>query len=149
MIILKRRSRGVSIIALLNIIIAIQMFFIATLIAIEPKPTVGSQESSILPSVMMFALTVLGIAYFLLAYSFFRGRRMAWRIMTILVFLGIPINIVSVLGGNIEGAVGLIIGPAILYYLFRPHVKTYFGITSERVAVVENFRVNVGEKEIE
>jgi hypothetical protein len=37
------------------------------------------------------------------------------------------LNAISIATGNIGGIVSIIISEIILYYLYRPHVKVYFG----------------------
>jgi hypothetical protein len=37
------------------------------------------------------------------------------------------LNAISIATGNVGGIVSIIISGIILYYLYRPHVKAYFG----------------------
>jgi hypothetical protein len=39
----------------------------------------------------------------------------------------IVLNAISIATGNVGGIVSIIISGIILYYLYRPHVKAYFG----------------------
>jgi hypothetical protein len=39
----------------------------------------------------------------------------------------IALNAISIATGNIGGIISIIISGIILYYLYRPHVKAYFG----------------------
>lgn len=43
------------------------------------------------------------------------------------VFIGIVLGAVSIVTGNIAAIFNLIINVIVLYYLFRPHVKVFFG----------------------
>lgn len=72
-------------------------------------------------------LVVLGIAYLVMAYGLWRGKRWAWTITMILSFIGIVLGAVSIVTGNIAAIFNLIINAIVLYYLFRPHVKVFFG----------------------
>jgi len=71
-------------------------------------------------------LVVLGIAYLVMAYGLWRGKRWAWTITMILSFIGIVLGAVSIVTGNIAAIFNLIINAIVLYYLYRPHVKVFF-----------------------
>lgn len=72
-------------------------------------------------------LAALGIAYFVMAYGLWRGKRWAWTITMILSFIGIALDAVSFVTGNIAAIFNLIINAIVLYYLYRPNVKVFFG----------------------
>ena len=63
----------------------------------------------------------LGLVGFVMAWGLLKGKTWAWTITLILTVIGLIISIPSF---NI---IGLIINGIILYYLFRPHVKSFFG----------------------
>jgi uncharacterized protein YqgC (DUF456 family) len=83
-----------------------------------------------------------------MSYGLFKGKGWAWTITIILTIIGIAIQIVSTSVGSVfiaslnnannvsSGIIGSIIGIAIniavLYYLYRPHVKAYFGKAQRR-----------------
>ena len=79
-----------------------------------------------------------------MAYGLWRGKGWAWTISIIVLFIGIAINIVSlsipsvtgvfsdtgsVLTRVVSGIVSIGITAFVVYYLYRPHVKAYFGKT--------------------
>jgi cytochrome bd-type quinol oxidase subunit 2 len=93
-------------------------------------------------------LLVIGIGYLAMSYGLLKGRGWAWTITIILMFIGIAIQIISttsgtvlnasllsnsssnantVVSGIIGGIIGIAINVAIVYYLYRPNVKAYFG----------------------
>jgi hypothetical protein len=53
--------------------------------------------------------------------------RWAWTVTVILSIISIALNAISIATGNIGGIVSVIISGIILYCLYRPHVKAYFG----------------------
>lgn len=56
------------------------------------------------------------------------GMLKGWKIMW---WLGVIFNVISIIGGIITfpvGLVGLVISVIIIYYLFRPGVKSFFGV---------------------
>jgi hypothetical protein len=72
-------------------------------------------------------LVALAIVSFIVAYGLLKGRGWAWTITVILSIISIVLNAISIAAGNIGGIVSIIISGIILYYLYRPHVKAYFG----------------------
>ncbi|MDQ4056321.1 MAG: hypothetical protein M3156_02770 [Thermoproteota archaeon] len=86
-------------------------------------------------------ILAVGIGYLVVSYGLLKGKRWSWTITVVLLFIGIVINVVSIIFGsfainmdtssflttNSGSIVGIIISVIILYYLYRPHVKSYFG----------------------
>lgn len=63
-----------------------------------------------------------GLFGFAVGYGMFKGWRIMW-------YLGVIFNVLSVILGLISLTfVSLIVSLIILYYLFRPKVKTFFNI---------------------
>lgn len=81
----------------------------------------------------VFALG-LGIAFILAAYGAFAGKVWAWLFNVILAWIIIATNAGSIALGHQDPASELIgstifitIAAVILHYLYRPHLKTFFG----------------------
>jgi hypothetical protein len=109
------------------------------------SPNIGAQFIGIISAAVGGVLLVIGIGYLVMSYGLLKGKGWAWTITIILIIIGIAIQIVSTSVGSVftassslhntnnatSGIVGSIIGIAIniviLYYLYRPHVKAYFG----------------------
>jgi hypothetical protein len=72
-------------------------------------------------------LLALAIVSFVVAYGLLKGRGWAWTITVILSIISIVLNAISIAAGNIASIISIIISGIILYYLYRPHVKAYFG----------------------
>jgi hypothetical protein len=72
-------------------------------------------------------LIAIGIVSFIVAYGLLRGMGWAWTVTVILSIASIVLNAISIATGNLGGIVSIIISGIILYYLYRPHVKAYFG----------------------
>jgi len=62
-----------------------------------------------------------------MAYGLWNGKRWAWTITLILSGIGIILGIASIAVGNIGGVFHIIINGVIIYYLYRPNVKAFFG----------------------
>jgi hypothetical protein len=73
-------------------------------------------------------LVALAIVSFVVAYGLLKGRRWAWTITIILSIISIVWNAITIAtAANFGGIVSIIISGIIIYYLYRPHVKAYFG----------------------
>jgi hypothetical protein len=73
-------------------------------------------------------LIVIAIVSFIVAYGLLKGMGWAWTVALILSIISIVWNAVTlVTAGNLGGIISIIISGIILYYLYRPHVKAYFG----------------------
>lgn len=72
-------------------------------------------------------LIVLGIASFVVAWGLLKGKAWAWTVTIIITIISLVFNALSIVSGNIGAIVGIIIDGVIIYYLYRPNVKSYFG----------------------
>lgn len=108
--------------------------------------SVGAKIFGIIAAGVGGILLAVGIGYLVMSYGLLKGKGWAWTITIILVIIGIATQIVSTSVGSVftasslpnnstsnvtSGIIGAIIDIAIniviLYYLYRPHVKAYFG----------------------
>jgi hypothetical protein len=72
-------------------------------------------------------LLAMAIVSFVVAYGLLKGLGWAWTVTVILSIISIVSNAISIATGNIAAIISIIISGIILYYLYRPHVKAYFG----------------------
>ena len=74
-------------------------------------------------------ILAVGIGYLAVSYGLLNGRGWAWTVTVILSIIGIVIQIISALSTSDIAftTLGIGINAIILYYLYRPHVKAYFG----------------------
>jgi len=70
---------------------------------------------------------VLGIVWFVLAWGLLTGKGWAWIITLILAIISVIFSIVGIASGGAPSIISLIINGVILYYMYRPNVKSYFG----------------------
>jgi hypothetical protein len=71
-------------------------------------------------------LIAIAIVSFIVAYGLLKGRRWAWTVTIILSIISIVWNAITIVG-NPFGIVSIIVSGIIIYYLYRPHVKAFFG----------------------
>jgi hypothetical protein len=113
----------------------------------SPFSHASAQLLGIIAAAIGSVLLAVGIGYLVMFYGLLKGKGWAWTITIVLLIIGIAIHIASSAFGSVftasttslhnnngsSGIVGAIIGIAIdiaiLYYLYRPHVKAYFGKT--------------------
>jgi hypothetical protein len=69
----------------------------------------------------------LGIVFLVMAYGLWNGKPWAWTITLILSVIGIILAIISISFGNIGSILSIILHGVVIYYLYRPNVKVYFG----------------------
>ena len=73
-------------------------------------------------------LVAIAIVSFVVAYGLLKGKGWAWTLAIILSIISIVWNAITLAtAANFGGIISIIISGIILYYLFRPHVKEYFG----------------------
>jgi len=130
----KHRPLGVTIIAILIVIAGILTLLVG-IGSVAIGPIIGISLVFIASGVISLAI---GIAYLAMGYGLWKGKGWAWTISTIVLIIGIIVDIISLprtiatgysnTGSSLSGVVVSIgICAFILYYLYRPHVKAYFG----------------------
>ena len=73
------------------------------------------------------ALIIFGLAYFGVAYGLWKGLKWAWIITLIVTVIAFISGLGSIIVGNVGAVIPVIINGIIIYYLFQPNVKAYFG----------------------
>lgn len=115
-----QRSRpfGVTLIAILAVLGGIGSF-LSGLAVIAIIPLLGIILGGI--------LIVIGLAYFGVAYGLWKGFSWAWIITLIVSVIGIIVGLGSLAVGNMGAIFHVIVNAIVIYYLYRPNVKAYFG----------------------
>jgi hypothetical protein len=72
-------------------------------------------------------IIIVGLLAVLLGWGMWAGKEWAWLLAVILYALGALSSLGSLATGNFSSIVGLVIYALLLWYLWRPHVKAYFG----------------------
>jgi uncharacterized membrane protein (DUF2068 family) len=84
-------------------------------------------ELSILLVGLGAVLVAIGIGYFVVSYGLLKGKGWAWSITLILSYIGIALGIASIIAGNFFSIINMIINIVIIWYLYRPQIKAFFG----------------------
>lgn len=80
-------------------------------------------------------LIALAIVNFIVAWGLLKGKGWAWTILLIVTIISLVIGIIFVVLNGVAGdissiigqIVGMVINGVILWYLYRPNVKSFFG----------------------
>jgi hypothetical protein len=118
----RRRPLGVTIVAILMAINGISLIVSgATAAGLIAVPFVGA---------VGFVLIAIGIAFLGVAWGLITGKGWAWIVTVILSIIAIISSIISIASGHFGAVIHLILSGVILYYMYRPDVKSYFGRTT-------------------
>jgi uncharacterized membrane protein len=141
---------------ILLLISGISLIALGSLISVTPSGTTTTttnanshpiaQVFGIISAAIGSALLVIGIGYIVMFYGLLKGKRWAWTITIILLIIGIAIQIISTTAGSVfnasisssssansvisgiaGGIIGIAINVVVIYYLYRPNVKAFFG----------------------
>lgn len=122
------RPLGVTIIAILEIISGISSIVIGAVFSMlvgfvgaDVFDMIGTSIMGIVSGTMV----AMGVVAFVLAWGLLKGKSWAWTVTLIFTILNVIISIPSM------NPISLAINFVILYYLYRPHVKAYFGKGAE------------------
>jgi len=124
----KVRPTGVTILVVLQALSGIIIIGFAAYISVI-LGSIGIVEGAstmlnpggILMWVITGIATALGIGSFVMAWGLLRGKSWAWTWTLIFTIIRLIFDLPSM------NVVGVIVDLVILYYLFRPHVKDFFG----------------------
>lgn len=137
------RPLGITIIAILNIISGIVMLFagvglaaasslVPTISTIDPNASGQMALAGLVGgagTVVGGILIALGIVSFIVAWGLLKGLGWAWIVTIILSVISLIMGVISLVSGNVGSIVNIVIAGVIIYYMYRPHVKAYFGRT--------------------
>ncbi|VFJ13437.1 hypothetical protein [Candidatus Nitrosocosmicus franklandus] len=70
---------------------------------------------------------VIGLAYFAVAYGLWIGANWAWIITLVLCGIAILVGIGSIVIGHVGSLFLIVLNGIVIYYLYQPNVKEYFG----------------------
>ena len=142
----KQRPKGVTLIGVLDIIGGVFLCIGGIgLIQVMPIIAANPDQFSLDPSSLAFkvltgtlgyaisaGLIAIGIADIAIGIGLLKGKQRAWKIAIVLTIISIAIDVIMIAvhtkPADMPGSViGVIINLVILYYLYRPNVKEFFG----------------------
>lgn len=72
------------------------------------------------------ALLIMGIVEFIIGFALLRGWTVAWYLGIIIYGVNFVASLITIM--TLVSVVPLVLSAVILYYLFRPNVKEFFGV---------------------
>lgn len=126
-----RRPTGVAILAILDFL-AGALILLGGLVLIAVGGTgllasLGYGFFAGIATLLGAVVLVIGVLAIVVGWGLWTGKRWAWILALILYALGALSSLVSLAGGSVSSVVGLVIDALLIWYLFRPHVKAFFG----------------------
>ncbi len=117
----KKIPRGLLIIIVLTILsggilVIMSIFNLGVSLRLGPQGAMG-------PTFLM----ALGVASLVTAFGLYKGKGWAWTLLLILSGFGAAGFLLNVVSGQAFSIAGIVINIIIIYYLYRPHVRRYFG----------------------
>lgn len=117
----KKTPFGIIIIIVLTVISGLILFAMSTasLIILAPLDPVRLMGS-------MFLL-ILGTASITVSFGLYKGKGWSWTLLLILSGFGAAGYLLNIVNGQTFSVVGLVINAIIIYYLYKPHIRKFFG----------------------
>ena len=119
----------ITIIAILEFLIGL-FLLIGGILLIAGVVSAGDIDPELadLGNVASIAMIVIGLINLVIAGGFWNGWSIMWYIGLIVNGIGLIVAIYGLITTGIGSAIPLVIYAVILFYLFRPGVKDFFGI---------------------
>lgn len=117
----KKTPLGIIIITVLTVISGLILFAMsfASLIILAPLDPLRLMGS-------MFLL-VLGYASIVVSFGLYKGKGWSWTLLLILSGFGAAGYLLNIVNGQTFSVVGLVINAIIIYYLYKPQIRKFFG----------------------
>jgi hypothetical protein len=77
-------------------------------------------------------LLILGVTSLVTAYGLYMGQNWSWKLLLVLSGFGAAGYLLNVVNGQYLSIIGVIYNLAIIYYMYRPHVRKYYGMRFKR-----------------
>ena len=72
-------------------------------------------------------LVAIGIVYLVVSWGLLKGKGWAWSVTVIVSYIQIVTSIIAIASKNYFAVGNLLIAIAIVYFLYRPQSKAFFG----------------------
>jgi uncharacterized membrane protein YfcA len=77
-------------------------------------------------------LLILGVTSFVTAYGLYRRQNWSWKLLLVLSGFGAAGYLLNVVNGQFISIIGVVYNLVIIYYMYRPRVRKYYGIRNKR-----------------
>ena len=124
------RPTGITVLGILQIVAGIMLSISAIMIGAISGTMMGHSYfgamASIVGSAVAAVLVVLAVFSFLTAGALFSGKKWARTLIIGFSIINLVTAAASMMVGNVFGFGAIILNGIVLYYMWRPHVITYF-----------------------
>ena len=125
------RPTGIAILAILAIIAGVIFLlgggFLAAAGGSSILASYGYGAYTGIVTIFGGVLALFGIIALIDGWGLWSRKGWAWTLAVVLSILSVVFALLGLLAGAVSNVVGLIIDALILWYLWRPYVKAYFG----------------------
>ncbi len=74
-----------------------------------------------------------GVSLIIAGFGLFKRKKWAWILSLILIGFSFIINIINIVGDGYLNTIQIIIEAIIIYYLFTPRIREYYGVKANRI----------------
>ncbi|ABL78803.1 DUF7144 family membrane protein [Thermofilum pendens] len=130
----RTRPTGVTILAVLNmlggaLLVLLGLIFVAVGPLLERStPATMPGLFSLILGGLGALLIVMGAVSLIVGWGLWTGKGWAWWVTVIFEVLGLLSGLLSAAAGDPFSVVGLLVSAIVLWYMFKPHVKDFFGV---------------------
>jgi hypothetical protein len=115
----------ITLIGILTLLVGLVLLLVGAVLVVAPDSDFADAGISIgALDALGFGTLIIGLFALIVAIAFLKGWTIAW-------YLGILLHGIDLILSLLmfpAGIVTLLISALIIYYLFRPHVKDFFGV---------------------
>jgi hypothetical protein len=122
----KNLPRGILIITILTAISGVLLLIMASQV-FGPALSLGGMFL-MGPSFLL----ILGVTSLITAYGLYFAKTWSWRLLLVLSAFGAAGYLFNVVSGQFISIIGVIYNAVIIYYMYRPHVRKYYGMRFKR-----------------
>ena len=117
----KKTPFGIIIISILTVISGLILFAMSfvSLMNLSPFAPLRLMGS-------MFLL-ILGTASIIVSFGLYKGKGWSWTLLLILSGFGAAGYLLNIVNGQSFSVIGLVINAIIIYYLYKPQIRKFFG----------------------
>ncbi len=77
-------------------------------------------------------LLILGVTSLFTSYGLYRRQNWSWKLLLVLSGFGAAGYLLNVVNGQFISIIGVVYNLVIIYYMYRPHVRKFYGIRNKR-----------------
>ncbi len=123
------RPAGITVLGILHavagMILSIGAVMVGVISSMMPSMNYDTMMS-VAGGAISALLIVVAVLAFLIAAALFSGKRWGRTIVIVFSIINVVMQGMSIMGGNLFGFANVVLSCIVLYYMWRPHVISYF-----------------------